>query len=83
MKGIFGLVGLLVALAVVGVLVKKQLGATSQIVPALQAPSPNNPDGSASATDGTFKAQSQQIQQQYKQAVDATLQAPRPMPDDK
>lgn len=83
MKGIFGLVGLLVALAVVGVLVKKQLGATSQIVPALQSPVPVNPDGAASAVDGTVKAQSQQIQQQYKQAVEATLQAPRAMPDDK
>lgn len=83
MKGILGLVGLLVALAVVGVLVKKQLGATSQIVPALQSPMPVKLDGDASVSDGSVKVQSQQIQQQYKQAVEATLQAPRPMPDDK
>ena len=56
MKGIFGLVGLLVALAIVGVVVKKQLAATQQ---------------------------SQQIQQQYKQAIEGAMQQPRPMPEDK
>jgi hypothetical protein len=35
MKGVFGLVGLLLALAIVGVVVKKQLDSTSQRVPAL------------------------------------------------
>ena len=34
MKGLFGLVGLLMALAIVGVVIKKQLSATQQIVPA-------------------------------------------------
>ena len=35
MKAVFGLVGLLLALAIVGVVVKKQLDTTSQRVPAL------------------------------------------------
>jgi hypothetical protein len=35
MKGVFGLVGLLLALAIVGVVVKKQLDSTSQRVPVL------------------------------------------------
>ena len=35
MKGLFGLVGLLLALVIVGVVVKKQLDTTTQRVPAL------------------------------------------------
>ncbi len=82
MKGIFGLVGLLVALAIVGVVVKKQLAATQQSVPALAVPAP--PGGSASGAHApTVREQSQQIQQQYKQAIEGAMQQPRPMPEDK
>jgi hypothetical protein len=38
MRGIFGLVGLLIAMAVAGVLVRQQLKATDASMPKLQAP---------------------------------------------
>ena len=38
MRSLFGLVGILVVLAIVGVLVKKQLASTQQAIPALQLP---------------------------------------------
>jgi len=80
MKGLFGLVGLLLALAIVGMVVKKQLDATSQRVPAL-APAAS---GGATAPEGaTVREQSQQVQQQYKQAVEGLMQQPRPLQDDK
>ncbi len=84
MKGIFGLVGLLLALAIVGVVVKKQLSSLQQPVPAL-APAGGSPD--AATTPGappvTVREQSQQVQQQFKQAVESATQQARPMPDDK
>jgi len=80
MKGVFGLVGLLLALAIVGVVVKRQLDSTSQRVPAL---APAAPGGAASAPATTVREQSQQVQQQYKQAVDGLMQQPRPMQDEK
>lgn len=83
MKGLFGLVGLLLSLAIVGVLVKKQLASTQQIVPSLELPVPANSDGASTAPTGTVKEQSQQIQQQYKQALDAAMQKSRAEPDEK
>lgn len=80
MKGVFGLVGLLLALVIVGVVVKKQLDSTSQRVPAL---APAVPGGVASAPATTVREQSQQVQKQYKQAVDGLMQQPRPMQDEK
>ncbi len=70
MKGAFGLVGLLLAMAMVGVLVKRQMASTG-----LSAP--------ASEPRGTVREQSQHIQQQYKQAVEEAMQKPRDVPDDK
>jgi hypothetical protein len=78
MKAVFGLIGLLVTLVIVGLVAKKQLTATQQAVPALQVPGLPAPNPNASVKD-----QSQQIQQQYKQAIDAAVQQARPMPDDK
>ena len=80
MRGMFGLVGLLVALGVVGLVVRKQMAAVQLPVPVLQAPA----DGVANASPVPANAvqQSQQVQQQVKQAMDAAMQ-PRPMPDDK
>lgn len=63
MRGL-GLIGLVIALAIVGLLVKKQMGGVTSASPANPA------------------AQSQQIQQQFKQSLDAAMQQPRPMPDD-
>ena len=79
MRGVFGMVGLVVALAIVGVLAKKQLVSTQAVVPSLQVP------GAAPvpAPTGTVREQSQQVQQQYKQALESALQQPRPLPDDK
>ena len=79
MRVVFGMVGLVVALAIVGVLVKKQLASTRAVVPSLQIPGA----APASAPTGTVREQSQQIQQQYKQALDAAMQQARPMPDEK
>ena len=88
MRGIFGLIGLLAALVVAGVLVRQQLKATHAPLPALQAPAAPG-DAAQGATDtitlpasGTPAQQSQQVQQQFKQALDNAMQA-RPMPDDK
>lgn len=81
MKGVFGLIGLLLALAVVGVLVKQQFSATRAVAPALvPAAAPGVP--AASATE-SVREQSQQVQQQYKQAVEGLMQQPRPMQDEK
>ena len=72
---IFGLLGLLLALVIVGLLVKKQF--TTLATPGLP------PVPGATATQGsTAKDQSRQMQQQYKQAIDAAMQQPRKMPDD-
>jgi len=75
MRGIFSLVGLLVVLAIVGLLVKKQMS-TQVAVPA----APGMPAVSA---DAPPQVQSQQAQQQVKQAVEGALQQARPMPDEK
>lgn len=83
MKGMFGLIGLLLALALVGVLVKKQMASTGLGTPALQAPAVDGASSAASAPGGTVREQSQHIQQQYKQAVEEAMQKPRDVPDDK
>lgn len=69
MRALFGIVSLLVVLAIVGVLAKKQLGGTGAVVPG--------------ATPGaTPQQQSQQVQQQIQQSVEGAMQQARPMPDD-
>ena len=73
MRFFLGLIGLVVVLAIVGTLVKQQLASQKVVVPALQVPG-------APAPTGNVREQSQQIQQQYKQALDAALQQPRPEP---
>jgi len=74
----FGLIGLLLALALVAVLVKKQMGATRVAVPPLVQGLPAPAEGAAS----TVRAQSQQVQQQVKQQMDALMQQPRTLPED-
>ena len=75
MRGLFGVVGLLLTLAIVGVLAKKNLSSVTTVAP---------PAGFASAPAGTtVKQQSQLIQQQVQQSVEATVQQARPMPEDK
>ena len=87
MRGIFGLIGLLAALVVAGVLVRQQLKAAHAPVPALQVPitggdaAQSGTDSSAMPTSGTPAQPSQQMQQQFKQALDNAMQ-PRPLPAD-
>ena len=68
-----GLIGLVLALLVVGVLVKKQMSGNSVVSPVV-APAPGTPPPSV-------RAQSEQLQQQVRQQRDAAAQA-RPMPDE-
>lgn len=83
MKAVFGLLGLLLVLALVGVLAKKQLGALKEPVPALALPAPPGSGAQPAAAAVLTPQQQQAVPQQYKQAVEAVLQQPRPMPDDK
>lgn len=73
MRAVFGVVGLLIALAIVAVLAKKQMGALS-VSPAVSASAP---------VGATVQQQSQQIQKAIGQSVEATMQQARPMPEDK
>ena len=69
---VMGLLGLVLALVIVGLLVKKQMAAARAPLPSL-APAASAPT--------TVRAQSQQVQQQVKEAMDAAMQQ-RAMPDD-
>ena len=83
MRAIFGVLSLVVVLLVVAVLAKKQLTSTQQAVPVLALPALAGPDGTLVKQGATAQEQSQQVQQQYKQAIDNAMQQTRPMPDDK
>ena len=80
MRGLFGLVGLVVVLAVVGLLAKKQLAA-------VQPPAVAVPGAAAIATDpasapaGNVREQSRQMQDQVRQQMEGLMQQARPMPD--
>ncbi|RYF08616.1 MAG: hypothetical protein EOO31_01780 [Comamonadaceae bacterium] len=80
MRMVFGLVGILVALVIVGVLAKQQLASTRGAVPAVAVPGAPSPAAGASAV--TVRDQSQQMQQQVKQQVEGLMQQARPMPDE-
>lgn len=82
MRAIFGVVSLLAVLAVVGVIAKKQLTSTRQAVPAFAVPAVEGARAITVDPDATVKARSQQIQQQYKQALESALQQPRAVPED-
>lgn len=77
MRGLFGLAGLLVALAIGGIVVKKQLSSTQGPLPSFAAPA--GTEGSPPAT--RMPERSQQIQQPYRQAIEGAMQQARPMPD--
>lgn len=72
---VVGLIGLVLALLVVGVLAKKQMG--SAVAPVL----PSGAQTTTEAPAGDVRAQSRQIQEQFKQSLDAAQQR-RPVPDD-
>jgi hypothetical protein len=73
MRVVFGVLSLLIVVAIVGVLAKKQLSAAVGPTTA-----PASVEG-ASLPSGTPR---QQVQQ-FKQAVEGAMQQPRPMPEDK
>ena len=90
MRAIFGVLSLLLVMAVVGLLVKKQLASTQQAIPtrtlpalATSAPTTSGAESTPAKPVGTVQAQSQQIQQQYRQAINAAMQQARPVPDEK
>jgi hypothetical protein len=72
MRLMFGMTSLLIALAVAGVLAKKQLGA-------VVVPQPLSPGGQAEIKPGLGKPalQAQQIEHQIKKSIDAAAQRPR------
>ena len=76
MKAVFGLLSLVLVLAVVGVLARKGLHSSQETLTqqTQQAPAGHNqPSGT-----GNVREQSQQIQQDYKKALDSALNQPRP-----
>jgi hypothetical protein len=68
MRGLLGIVGLLLTLAIVGVLVKKQTASLT---------------GGSGGQPQSGQLQSEQLQTQVKQSIDAALQMPRNVPDEK
>lgn len=69
-----GLIGLVLALVIVGFTMKKQLAAV--------APAAATATSAGEGGAPTVRVQSQQIQQQIKQQLDATLSQPRVLPED-
>lgn len=80
MRSVFGVLTLLMVVAVVGLLAKKQLSAVSAIKPPMPVASGVLPQ---SPPTGNIQQQSQQVQQQFKAATEAALQQPRAVPDEK
>ncbi len=85
MRAVFGVLSLLIVVAAVGFLAKKQLTSVSEIkVPAVTSPGVADvPALPTTSTTGNVPQQSQQIQQQFKAAAEAGMQQARPMPDEK
>lgn len=77
MKALFGYASLLVALALLAVVLKQSLSGTNEAVKH-QLPAAGNPAG-IEPSDGTVRKQAQQVQQQYKQAIEGAMLAPRAM----
>ena len=71
MRGL-SLLALVIVLLIVGLLASRQTAVIHAPTNVIGVP--------ASAPQGNVREQSQQIQQQYKQALDAALQQPRPEP---
>ena len=76
MRGIFTVLSLLVVVAIIGVLVKKQMGSLTgpgalPAMPGVAAPAPGAPP-----------ATPKQTVQQFEQAVQGQMQQARPMPDE-
>ncbi|MDO8251232.1 MAG: hypothetical protein Q7T78_16140 [Rhodoferax sp.] len=74
----------MIVLAVVGVLVKKQLNAPPLVPASFERP--GKPESirtpPVAATGNSPQAASQQLQQQIRQSIEESMQQARPMPDD-
>ena len=81
MRAIFSILSLLVVVAVVGMLAKKQLHTGSDTPPIAPTNAPGS--GPPIAPNATVQQQSLQIQQRVKNSVEESLQKTRPVPDDK
>ena len=81
MRSTLSIVSLLLVLAVVGLLAKSQFGAASKSVAV--APVGSGASLPVTAPDATAQRQSEEIQKQVKQSVEAAMQSPRVVPDDK
>lgn len=77
MKGIWGLLCLIVTLAIVALVVKQQIGGATK---ALAQPASATKNGAVQAD--SVKIQSQQIQQQVRQAMEAAMNQRRPSEQD-
>ena len=81
MRVVLSVLSLLVVVAIVGLLAKKQLGSAS--APLTLPPQAGAPSAAPATPVGTPAQQSQQLQQQVKKDVEALMQQARPMPEDK
>lgn len=81
MRGVFGLAGLLIALLIIGLLVKKELNATQRTLPTMQQPAAQDSAGQGAAPAGMVVQQSRQFEQQYKNALQGALRKSNPAPD--
>lgn len=80
MRSIFGFVGLLLVVAIIGLVAKKQLSSVAVIPPIANSAGVALPTTTPGAT---VQQQSEQIGQQVKQSVEAAMQQARPVVDEK
>ena len=80
MRSIFGFVGLLLVVAIIGLVAKKQLSSVAVIPPIENSAGVVLP---VTTPGATVQQQSEQIGQQLKQSVDAAMQQARPVVDEK
>ena len=69
MRMIFSLIGLLIVLAIVGILAKNQLSAVTQL------PNPASPSANPAATPANIAEQSKQMQTQVKELLNEAMKA--------
>ena len=69
MRMIFSLIGLLIVLAIVGILAKNQLSAVTQL------PNPASPSANPAATPANIAEQSKQMQTQVKEQLNEAMKA--------
>ena len=75
MRGLFTVLSLLLVVAIIGVLVKKQMGS-------LAGPAALPTVSGAAPAPGAKPVTPQETVQQFQQAVQGQMQQARPMPDD-